>query len=184
MMFVETVRVSGSDVIRLNADPARIGRNFARSEAFRALFQEGMELVEEAAFYLDGQGRTDSRALPRPVAVAYASESMRLTTRLMQIASWLLVQRGVADGELTPSQAEAEKERVRLTVPPTTTSIDEYEALPRRLRELVGLATRLQARIIQLDQLLSQPQEEVATSAPNMVAAQLSLLQRSFGAFA
>ena len=41
---------------------------------------------------------------------------MRLTTRLMQIASWLLVQRAVAEGEITADQAQAEKNRVRLGV--------------------------------------------------------------------
>ena len=34
-------------------------------------------------------------------ALSYASESMRLTTRLMQLASWLLLQRAVAEGELS-----------------------------------------------------------------------------------
>ena len=39
---------------------------------------------------------------------------MRLTTRLMQIASWLLLQRAVAEGEITADQAQAEKNRIRL----------------------------------------------------------------------
>ena len=41
-------------------------------------------------------------------------ESMRLTTRLMQVASWLLVQRAVNEGDMDPAQAEAEKHKVRL----------------------------------------------------------------------
>ena len=78
------------------------------SEAFKALFREGMTLVEEAAAYLDGPGRVcNRRLLRRPVALAYATESMRLTTRLMQIASWLLLRRAVNEGELTPAQAQS-----------------------------------------------------------------------------
>src|ERR1700722_14343256 len=81
----------------------------ASSAAFKDLFREGMTLVEEAASYLDGPGRAESRALPRPAALAYSTESMRLTTRLMQVASWLLLQRAVNEGELSSSQAQAER---------------------------------------------------------------------------
>src|SRR5271156_2715045 len=76
----------------------------AVSRAFKDLFREGMTLVEEAASYLDGPGRAESRALSRPTALAYSTESMRLTTRLMQVASWLLLQRAVNEGELTSCQ--------------------------------------------------------------------------------
>ena len=86
----------------------------AASAAFNAMFREGMSLVEDTAAYLDGPGREESRNLPRPAALAYATESMRLTTRLMQVASWLLLQRAVNEGELTPAQARSEKHRVRL----------------------------------------------------------------------
>lgn len=62
-------------------------RGFVKSEAFMVLFREGMGLVEQTASYLDGDGRKESAALPREVSLTYATESMRLTTRLMQIAS-------------------------------------------------------------------------------------------------
>jgi regulator of CtrA degradation len=55
----------------------------AASAAFKALFSEGMTLVEEAASYLDGPGRAESRALAGAASLAYSTESMRLTTRLM-----------------------------------------------------------------------------------------------------
>src|ERR1700722_20342181 len=88
--------------------------HLASSGAFKDLFREGMTLVEEAAAYLDGPGRAESSALPRPTALAYSTVSMRLTTRLMQLASWLLLQRAVNEGELTSSEAQAERVRVKL----------------------------------------------------------------------
>ena len=94
------------DVIQLGVDPVRFGQSFVGSDAFRALFQEGMELIEETAAYLDGPGREESRHLERQTSLVYASESMRLTTRLMQVASWLLLQRAVAEGEISPDQAK------------------------------------------------------------------------------
>lgn len=86
----------------------------ASSSQFKALYVEGMALVEETATYLDGDGRTASKVLPRMASVLYAAESMRLTTRLMQMASWLLLQRAVNNGEMTRDQVLSEKSKVRL----------------------------------------------------------------------
>ena len=44
-------------------------QDFASSELFDRTFQEGMELVEETAAYLDGAGRQDSKLLSRAAAL-------------------------------------------------------------------------------------------------------------------
>ena len=46
--------------------PWRAGmiEDFARSEFFDHTFQEGMDLVDETALYLDGPGRQDSKLCP------------------------------------------------------------------------------------------------------------------------
>ena len=80
---------------------------------------------------------------------------MRLTTRLMQIASWLLLQRAVAEGEMSPEQADREKHKVRLSWQDKATTAETYEALPLRLRDLVAASIRLQSRIIHLDSLIN-----------------------------
>ena len=89
------------------------GERLAASGTFDALFRDGMALVEDTAAYLDGAGRVEAKDLPRAAALIYASESMRLTTRLMQIASWLLLQRAVNEGEMTQDEASADKRRTR-----------------------------------------------------------------------
>src|SRR5258708_36206825 len=97
-------------------------QDFARSELFQRTFHEGMDLVEETAAYLDGSERQDSKLLSRNAALAYAAESMRLTTRLMQVASWLLVQRAVREGDMA---AEAACEQsYRLGADPTGARAD------------------------------------------------------------
>ena len=45
-------------------------QDFARSELFERTFQEGMELVEETASYLDGEGRQESKLLSRNEALS------------------------------------------------------------------------------------------------------------------
>jgi regulator of CtrA degradation len=160
-------------------DPVPFGKTFVQSDAFRALFREGMGLVEETAAYLDGPGREESRKLDRHASLAYASESMRLTTRLMQIASWLLVQRAVAEGEITAGQALQEKNRVRLTTQDPARARTDVDALPERLRDLIGLAARMHARILHLDQLISDDRPTPVTR-DSPVALQQLLIRSAF----
>ena len=153
----------------------------ANSPAFKDLFRDGMGLVEETASYLDGSGRQESKALSRGAALAYATESMRLTTRLMQLASWLLLQRAVNEGELTQEQAAQEKSKVRLASVGTTTSAATLADLPEALRDLIGKAMRLQERVMHMDRLLYAGMEPAADSQRNMVAGQIDRLAAAFG---
>lgn len=157
---------------------ASFAMGFIASDAFRSLFKEGMLLVEDAASYLDGKGRTESKLLGRGAALTYAAESMRLTTRLMQIASWLLLQRAVAEGELSGVQAAREKHKVNLRAEMQASAADALEELPAGLRELMARSVRLQARILHLDRLLAGGGEPAADSSP--VAAQVELLRSAF----
>jgi len=164
------------------AEPVSFVEKLAGSEAFGAMFREGMGLVEEAAAYLDGAGREEAKSLPRAEALAYAAESMRLTTRLMQIASWLLLQRAVNQGELTRSQAASDRHRVKLHQQELASAPDLFQRLPQRLRDLSLHSLRLQARIIHLDQLLYAPVEPKVAKLPptSPVEAQLAKLREAF----
>src|SRR3954469_19282166 len=104
-----------SDKLANEAQPVSFGEKLANSQLFATLFRDGMALVEETAAYLDGPGRKESKSLKRTAALTYATESMRLTTRLMQLASWLLLHRAVKEGEMSLAQVNQEKTKVKLT---------------------------------------------------------------------
>jgi regulator of CtrA degradation len=163
--------------------PVSFVEKLAGSEAFGMMFKEGMGLVEEAAAYLDGAGRDEAKELPRGEALAYAAESMRLTTRLMQIASWLLLQRAVNQGELTRSQAASDRHRVKLHQQELASGPEVFQRLPQRLCDLAVRSLRLQARIIHLDQLIyAVPEHVPAPVAPvaSPVQEQLARLRNAF----
>src|SRR4051795_2167346 len=120
------------------------------SAAFNTLFREGMDLVEETAAYLDGAGRVEAKALDRTVSLTYATESMRLTTRLMQLASWLLLHRAVKEGEMTLSQANREKTKVKLSAADPGAS-DMLAKLPPQLQDLIARSMTLQSKVRRLD---------------------------------
>jgi regulator of CtrA degradation len=150
------------------------------SGSFKALFKEGMSLVEEAAAYLDGAGREDSRTLPRAVALAYATESMRLTTRLMQVASWLLLQRAVNEGEMSQLQAGAEKHRVRLARQDVACAPELFDLLPPRLRDLSLRSLRLQSRVLHLDQSIAVARLPPQPGIQSVIERQVGMLRSAF----
>ena len=151
-------------------------QDFASSELFDRTFQEGMELVEETATYLDGAGRQDSKMLSRSAALAYAGESMRLTTRLMQVASWLLVQRAVREGDMNPT--EACQERYRLAEPAEDGRPTASDDLPSGLLLLLDRSARLYERVLHLDRRMYK--EEPADSADHPVLSQFEKLEAAF----
>jgi regulator of CtrA degradation len=128
--------------------------SFTGSALFARTFDEGMALVEETARYLDGRGRDESRDLPRKIALLYAGESMRVTTRLMQAASWLLIQRAVQDGEMRAEDAARERYRLgskEICLGGRNETVDE---LPKTLRDLLERSDNLYRRIARLDDVL------------------------------
>src|ERR1700684_1179283 len=140
----------------IEAGAVSFSERLASSPAFSTLFRDGMALVEETPTYLDGSGRTESKRLERSAALVYATESMRLTTRLMQIASWLLLHRAVKEGEMTLAQASTEKSKGKLRAcePGDAKSI---ALLPARLQELIARSTKLQAEVRRLDATMHAP---------------------------
>src|SRR5579872_7614974 len=138
----------GANAAVNDADQWRAGvvRDFASSALFDRTFQQGMELVEQTAAYLDGPGRQESKQLNRKSALSYASESMRLTTRLMQVASWLLVQRAVRQGEM--EALAACDMRYRLDRDPPAGDADAASAnLPHGLTALLARSEQLYERV-------------------------------------
>lgn len=171
----------GVTAIASEADSGRwragVVQDFARSELFERTFQEGMDLVEETAAYLDGEGRQESKHLDRKAALAYAAESMRLTTRLMQVASWLLVQRAVREGEMDPLHAcDA---RYRLAREAAAAAEERGRGrLPVGLLDLLDRSDRLYERVMHLDRRMYLDPAE--TEQPHPVLSQYERLQAAF----
>jgi len=129
-------------------------QSFTGSALFERTFDEGMSLVEETAKYLDGKGRKESRDLPRKIAMLYAGESMRVTTRLMQAASWLLVQRAVHDGDMPAEDATSDRYRLGSKDICLGGGGDGVDLLPAKLRDLLARSDNLYRRIARLDDVL------------------------------
>ena len=156
----------------------QLSERLTNSTAFSNLFREGMDLVEETAAYLDGAGRVEAKALERAISLTYATESMRLTTRLMQLASWLLLHRAVKEGEMTLTQANREKTKVKLSAAEPGPD-DMIAKLPQQLQDLIARSMSLQARVRRLDITIHAPASE-HTTIGNPLVPQLNRLKAAF----
>ena len=68
---------------------ASVVADFAASELFARTFDEGMELVEETAAYLDGGGRHDAKLLSRTARWTSSQEAIcisRVVNRMLSPA--------------------------------------------------------------------------------------------------
>jgi regulator of CtrA degradation len=167
-----------SDVSFEVSGPISFRERLAGSQAFSQLFRDGMGLVEETAAYLDGQGRKESKALPRAAALTYATESMRLTTRLMQLASWLLLHRAVKEGEMSLSQVNQEKTKVKLS-PTFTADQDTLNLLPDTLVGLIQRSLVLADQVRRLDATIHSP-AAMPRNSNNPVERQMGMLKAAF----
>lgn len=180
---------NGSRVIDAFTDRSvtvSFGARFQASEQFDQVFKEGMALVERTAAYLDGPGRRESKGLKGATTVLYATESMRLTTRLLDLASWLLVRRALKEGEISEAEAAKKRQRIKLQSLGRPSHTKGFTDLPQNLRDLIEQSFQLHDRIIQLDRAMTTtPEDAGATVAAagngNPVALQMAMLSKAFG---
>lgn len=172
-----------SEPSKESANTVKLAERRVFSQSFKPLYDEGMGLVERTAEYLDGKGRLEAKKLSRLGATLYAAESMRLTTRLMQIASWLLLQRAANSGEMTRDQVASEKSKVRLDTASAHSDAAGWGELPDDFLDLVNRSLRLQSLVRRMDEeiygsntVLPQP----ANRRSNPVSDQITLLKTAF----
>ncbi|MBV8688147.1 MAG: DUF1465 family protein [Alphaproteobacteria bacterium] len=139
-----------------------------------ALYTEAMVLADEARAYFDRNGREERDSLDPLVRVGFSCESLKVTTRLMHVIAWLLTQRAVEAGEITPRQARTPARRLG-EAPPTDEAL--IERLPDAAVALIQASRDLYARVRRLDE-----GSDPAAAEPHASPARslLSRLERTF----
>lgn len=147
------------------------------SKVVDSLYVEAMVLADEARAYFDSAAREDRLQLDPLARVGFACESLKVTTRLMQVIAWLLTQRGVAAGEIDPGAAASPERRLG-DAPESDEAL--VEKLPEPAVALIRSSQELYERVRRIDDhagwgagAAPEPQASPARSL-------LSRLQRSF----
>ena len=160
--------------------PVRLAERRVFSSSFWPLNEMGMGMIEEVSVYLDGEGRREARRLSATAAALFSAESMRLTTRLMQIASWLLLQRAAHSGEMSRDQVAAEKAKVKLDTQSAAAEAPGWDELPEKFTALVSRSVSLQRQIRLLDADIYGCGGESDGMSVNPVSEQIHLLRTAF----
>ena len=98
--------------------------------------------------------------------IALSCESLRLTTRLMHIIAWLLLQRAIIAGEVSENIARESSNRLG---PSPTSDAHLLSGLPNEAQRLVENSQRLHARVARMDGALDSPASDAAQSVHDML---------------
>ena len=115
-----------------------------------SLYVEAMVLADEARSYFDEMGRAERDTLDPMARVTFSCESLKVTTRLMHVIAWLLTQRAVVAGELSPREALDPSRRLG---PPPATERHVLMAMPGQAQQLIEGSIELFRRTARLDDL-------------------------------
>lgn len=141
-----------SDLGRMATDVtnARIHRRMIDT-----LYVDAMLLADEARGYFDQGARIEREALDPLGRVTFSCESLKVTTRLMHIIAWLLTQRAVDSGELSPRDALDPARRLG-DAPVTDAAV--LAGMPDDARTLIAASIELHRRVARLDDAQVEPQ--------------------------
>lgn len=123
---------------------------------FSGPYDETMSLLIEARNYVAFQEAIDHRRLPPHIRLQVSYESMRVTSRLTQVMAWLLAQKAVHAGELTPEEAVTGGYSLSGGEICSDPSGPDNDALPQGLRSLLDRSHRLYMRVSRLDNQMQE----------------------------
>jgi regulator of CtrA degradation len=117
-----------------------------RGRLIDSLYTEAMVLADEARSYFDQAGRPEREMLTPLLRVTLSCESLKITTRLMNMLSWLLTQRAIELGQIDPADARTPADRHELDSDPASLA-----GLPEAAIALIESSLELQARARRID---------------------------------
>lgn len=120
---------------------------------FDRTYDEAFSLLVEARDYLADRREVPELLAPQIQLIA-SCETMRLTSRLVQVMAWLLVQKAVHAGEIEPEDADAPQRRLGGREICAEPGPWDTSALPRRLRALLDRSHALYNRVARLDEMV------------------------------
>ena len=127
---------------------------FPATAFFSRTYDETLNLVREARDYLRDRGADDRAGLEPIVGLAWGAEISRLTTRLTNLMAWLMLQRAVHGGEISPEEARnqaPELGSLRVCLEPACV---DPARLPEELSVLLERSARLYQRVARLDEMV------------------------------
>lgn len=116
-------------------------------------YAEAMGLLYDARAYARDRHAQEVRRRTPPEALKIGFEAMRVTARLTQVMAWLLLQKAVAAGELTPAAASAPEFSIEGGSAVTEAGIEDPGILPAQVLDLLDRSFLLYQRVRRLERM-------------------------------
>jgi len=143
------------------------------------LYKEAINLADEARTYFAVHSKVDRKRLNPMERVMYTCESLRISTRLMHVISWLMVRKAVANGELTEAEGARPERQLGDLELCRNSSATELKRLPPAVVSLTLRSQSLFQRAYRLQETGSRMTQGRAGSS-NPVAAMLEDLETAY----
>jgi regulator of CtrA degradation len=126
----------------------------AETAVFTRTYDETLDMIVEARNYVVHM-RPGNRSSAFPSQELRAScEALRVTSRLTQVMAWLMIQRAVCDGEISPTEACSEANRLSGHSVCLDVTAANDDGLPVGLRSLLRRSLQLYQRISRLEEMV------------------------------
>jgi hypothetical protein len=117
-------------------------------------YDEARELLIQTRDYIAGESAAESRSLEPADRLRLTLELARLTRRLTEATAWLMLQKGIAAGEISRADAEkTEAARLETDVEPQAEAA-ALARLPLTVRALIDRTRRLHVHVAALHRSL------------------------------
>ena len=128
------------------------GAKMQQLVVYHRTYDETIDLMVEARNYMQYIDYRDHMRHDTIAGLRLSCEAMRVTSRLTQVMAWLMMQRAVQEGEITPDEAVSENNRLSGEEVCLDISYANDDSLPRGLRSLLSRSHLLYMRISHLEQ--------------------------------
>ncbi|MTJ80179.1 MAG: DUF1465 family protein [Telmatospirillum sp.] len=126
----------------------------AQPAIFTRTYDETLNMIVEARNYMEHlEPRVTMRRRAHP-DLRFSCEALRVTSRLTQVMAWLMLQRAVNCGEISPEEACLDCNRLSGREVCLDTNAMDDDSLPTGLRSLMARSLHLYQRVSRLEQMV------------------------------
>lgn len=159
---------------------ASIGAAVVKPIMVDQLYNQAIAMADESRTYFAQHSKTDRHELGAIDRVLYTAESLRISTRLMHVISWVMIRKAVANGEITAEEALSSRHQLDDLELCRGSDPRDLRRMPRAVVILSHQSLTIYQRALRLqDQLLRRAENAEASDAPTAspVAAMLRDLE-------
>lgn len=118
----------------------------------KASLDKAHGILHETHEYIKWQAPQDIKKMDEARANKVSTEAMRITVRLTQVITWLLLRRALLKGDVTEEEALSEDYQVLQGRGCLNDKSERDIDIPRRLRELLVKSRQIYINTLKLDQ--------------------------------